>query len=109
MNKICNLYNKIVLEIQNNSDRELDFENVDGIYESIFNFPSYKLLAIKGDSAFIKECYYKILDRPVDPIAYKLLLTRLKNKQNSRLYIIKELTNSQEAIIKCTKIDWENR
>lgn len=78
------------------------FESYDNLSESIYKFPVQKLLEIKNDAEFVREVYFKMLDRPVDMRSYNHLVSALKKKTLSRKDVIKNVFLSDERKIKQT-------
>lgn len=101
-------YKKMIEIVNKNSKERLEFERADGIEYSIFNYPASKLLGLKNHRDFIKEAYYKVLDRPVDEENLEILFLQLDGGGVSRDKILHLLCVSTEAKAKKTKIDWEN-
>ena len=94
---------------QHNSTTKLHFERPDGLSASIFNYPQSELLAIEDNEVFIRECFYKILDRPVDQAAFKSLRRALKTKRLSKQEVIQTIYDSEERVKKQTKLDFNQQ
>jgi|GEM_PF-2999559 len=92
---------------QHNNSTEIHFERAEGLSESIFFYPRNKLLEIENDEEFIRECFYKILDRPVDDAAFNSLRSALKRKRFSRQELIQTIYDSEERVKKQTKLNYE--
>ena len=101
-------YENLIEIVRSNSGERLEFERADGIEYSIFNYPVSKLLGLESHRDFIKEAYYKVLDRPVDDKNLEILFLQLDGGGVSREVILNSLINSTEASSKKTKINWEN-
>jgi len=85
----------------------IHFELPEGLPHSIFCYPVTNLLDIDGTDDFIRECFYKILDRPVDAVSFKKLTFSLRIKKLSRLEVIQEIYNLEERYKKQTDLNYE--
>ncbi len=101
-------YENLIEIVKKNSKEKLEFERSEGIEYSIFNYPVSKLLGLENHRDFIKESYYKVLDRPVDEQNLEILFLQLDSGGVSREIILNSLIDSTEAKGKKTKIDWES-
>ncbi len=106
-----NEYEKLIKIINHNFKenglRTLVFESYTNLEETIYDFPSQKLLCIKDNTKFLYEAYYKILDRVIDDRSYLILMKQLEENRISKLKIIENLCNSEECKIKKTSIQFE--
>jgi len=86
--------------------RALLLEEEGGLDESIFAFPSEKLLAVEDDEAFVCELYFKLLDRKADEAGLSHYLHLLRSNLMSREEVIRAIEASQECLEKKTGIVW---
>ena len=82
----------------------IHFEHPQGLAYSIFSYPKQELLDIEDAEEFIRESFYKILDRAVDENNFKKYVPLIKNKKLSKEDLLKELYASGERTIKQTQI-----
>lgn len=85
-----------------NSEMKIHFERPEGLCYSIFNYPVKVLLEIEGTEDFIRECFYKILDRVVDEKNLNKYLNEISSERMTREGFIKEIYQSNERAIKMT-------
>ena len=85
-----------------NPEMKIHFEKPQGLCYSIFNYPTRVLLEVKGTEDFIRECFYKILDRVVDENNLKKYIKEIKSERLTREDFIKEIYLSNERAIKMT-------
>jgi len=103
--KLCKLTQENMS--QHNSLYRLHFETVEGLSESIFSYPIKQLLSIEDSDSFIRECFYKMLDRPVDDDALQSFSYALKRKKLTRMEFIQTIYDSEERIKKQTDLRYE--
>jgi hypothetical protein len=89
---------------QYNSSAKMHFEKPQGLSYSIFSYPKSVLLDIEDTEEFIRECFFKILDRSVDEFNLKKYLQAIKSNHLSKEEFIKEIATSNERQIKQTAL-----
>ena len=103
------IYENITTFMNENSSIQIYFEKSDSLAYSIYDYPAFKLLRIDNMEEFIKEAYYKILDRPIDEKDLKHLQNNLRNNVIAKQNFLKSLESTKEAIVKNTKLNWEKQ
>ncbi|HIM07222.1 MAG: DUF4214 domain-containing protein [Cycloclasticus sp.] len=98
--KLCGLTNEKLTEYD--SELAIHFETPEGLKYTVFSYPRSALLEVKETSEFVRECFYKILDRAVDKSSYVHYCKALNSSQMSRDEMIEELVDSDERKIKKT-------
>ncbi|WP_373740492.1 hypothetical protein [Neisseria sp.] len=83
---------------------EIIFERFEGMSFNIFAYPKQILLDIQDDETFLREAYYKILDREIDKPAFNNLSSQLKEKKINKAQILDILYSSRERAIKKTQL-----
>lgn len=100
--KLCKYTNNKLCSYDPNA--KIHFERADGLLYSVFSYPKEKLIAIKDSDEFIRECFYKILDRTVDDYNFNKYHKALQANTISRDDLISELYQSNERDIKQTDL-----
>jgi len=106
------IYKKLCQLTQDNLQQydrkaKFHFEQAEGLSDSIFSYPQSKLLNIASTETFVRECFYKILDRPVDDAALKNFTRALKSNRISKQELIETLSSSSERAEKHTELTYE--
>jgi hypothetical protein len=98
--KLCQYTNNKLHNYDSNA--KIHFERAEGLLYSVFSYPKEKLLSINDSDEFIRECFYKILDRTVDEYNFNKYHKALQANKISRDDLINELYQSNERDIKQT-------
>ncbi len=86
---------------------ELHLEQAQGIEYSIRDYPLSQLLAVEDTADFIRECFYKILDRPIEEPQLKEYFLQLTQHGLDRRTFIQRIYQSAERKEKHTQINFE--
>jgi len=84
---------------------ELFLDIPESISFDIQNYPVERLLNIQDNEIFIRECYFKILDRHVDQSSFVKYLDVINTGKTTKLDLIKKLNDSYEGKIRGTGLD----
>lgn len=85
---------------------ELFLDLPESINFDIQNYPVESLLSIKDIKIFIRECYFKILDRNISHSNFQNLLVKINTGELTKLDLIKKLYKSYEREIRGTDLDF---
>jgi len=89
------LVNYVNKRLKEEGYNELYFDEMENIDKNLYEYPIEELLKIEDEEKFVKECFFKILDRYIDEGNYHLI-EKLKSKKLSKIKIIEILYSSKE-------------